>query len=366
MKSFNEGKKGNKMSRKLNFISKNLKINRLSASRDNSQGTSDIELNLLDIASLVWRNKKFIAAICLGLMVITATVMLMLPNQYTSTASILPSGEVDRYSAIKQLAGIGGMGGGTDENSSLLFPTILKSNQVIDVCLEQSFVYNSDGATTTLMDYYGTTDKNMARGKLREELSVNANKKTGVITLGLETEYPLLSQNVLSGFIDGLENYNLNKRKSSASENVAYLEHELTSRKDELADAEDALESFQNVNRNWYNTTDPTLVKELARLKREVELKLTTYSFLAEQYEIAKLDAQKTTPIVRMLDEPNLPTKKSSPKRLASVLLAGIVGFFLTAFWIILSDAFYRYKRKAVSEPMPVVNRTRTMMKSEV
>lgn len=353
------------MRRKLNFISNNLKINRLSASRDNI-GNKDIELNLLDIFAILNHNKKLIAVVCLCLMVITAGVVMILPNQYTATATILPSGEVDRYSAIKQLTGIGGLAGGTDENSSILFPTILKSNQVIDGCLQQELAFDNEGHTTTLMDYYETKDINIARNKLRKELNVGADKKTGVINLGIETEMPQFSQAVLSRFIDELENYNLNKRKSSASENVAYLDKELKTRQEELTHAEDALEIFQNANRNWYSTTDPSMNKELARLKREVEMKLTTYSFLAEQYEIAKLDAQKNTPIVRILDEPNLPTQKSSPKRLASVLLSGIVGFFLAAFWIILGDAYYRYKQKSDLEKTAVINRTHSMIRSEV
>jgi hypothetical protein len=40
---------------------------------------------------------------------------------------------------------------------------------------------------------------------------------------------------------------------------------------------------------------------------------------------MARLDEQKDTPIVHILDSPTLPLMKSSPRRMTTVLLAGVV-----------------------------------------
>ncbi len=157
----------------------------------NYTGKSDIEfqINFVDLIKLIFLNKILITSCVVLCMIITAAVIFILPNKYTSSASLLPSGNNDKFSTIKQFAGIGLGGFDADENSSVLFPTILKSNHIIDAVLDEKYTYidNSEEKTQTYQEYLEIDIRDVARDKLRKQLDIGTNKKTGVITLSLET-----------------------------------------------------------------------------------------------------------------------------------------------------------------------------------
>jgi len=241
----------------------------------------EIQINLYDLARFLYRRKIFIVGVTGIIMVMAVIIMLATPNVYKSTASILPSGKSNNFSGPKNLVGIGDFAFLEDENSSLLFPTILQSNQVKDalLCKEYSFNHNSKNMKIRLQEYFGTDTQDYLYANLDGITNIDLNQKTGVIKIAVITRYPGLSQALLNQILVELENFNMYKRHSSAKESVRYLERELVNIEKELTVAEDSLEAFQMANRNWYNATNPGLIKILSRLKQDVEVKLKTYIF---------------------------------------------------------------------------------------
>jgi len=305
----------------------------------------EIQINLYDLARFLYRRKFLIVGVTGIVMVITAIIMIATPNVFKSTASILPSGKSDNLSGLKNLVGISNFAFSDNENSSLLFPTILRSNQVKDALLskEYSFTHNSKNMKLRLQEYFGTDIQDHLYANLDGITNIDLNKKTGVIKISVKTRYPGLSQALLNNILAELENFNMYKRHSSAKESVRYLERELANMEKELKMAEDSLEAFQMANRNWYNTTNPGLLKILSRLKQDVEVKLKTYIFLRSQYETVRLDVQKDIPVVRILDTPSLPVLKSEPMRTKTVLLAGIIACFLVIFMLAIFDTAQKH-----------------------
>ena len=294
------------------------------------------EVNLFRVFSTLLHRKRVIGYVSLGSILFATAITLLISNKFQSTASILPSGNVDKMAELKSLAGLGNLGG-TDENSSELFPVIIQSRTICDAVLDKTYTIESDGKTrtVTLGEYFDQADPDKLREALRQVTSVSTDKKTGVIGLGVETTSPALSRAVLETYLNELENFNLHKRRSEARERVAYLNRELESRRKELEVTEDSLAAFQSANQNWAATTDPTILKMLTRLQRAVETKNTTYLYLMQELEVAKLDVQKDTPIMRVLDKPSLPTVKSSPHRSIIILMSGMAAFVLTTFVVL-------------------------------
>lgn len=283
-------------------------------------------VNPFEFLALVVRRKRLIGGVTLGMMLLAAGITLLIPNHYTSSASILPSGGKDRMAELKNLAGLGNLIG-AEESTSHLFPVILRSQSVRDGVINADYEFAHDGEfqRITLPDYFGEENPDKLRRALGDITTISLDKKTGVITLGVETDYPGLSQAVGVKYLAELEAFNLHKRRSEARERAKYLERELAQRRVELAQAEDSLAAFQAANRDWMSTSAPDVAKMLARLEREVEKRTQTYMYLAREYEVAKLDAQKDVPVVRVLDAPTLPTEKSGPMRAAIVLLVGVM-----------------------------------------
>jgi capsule polysaccharide export protein KpsE/RkpR len=74
----------------------------------------------------------------------------------------------------------------------------------------------------------------------------------------------------------------------------------------------------------------PRLAVPFANLYREVHVQETVYDLLTQQYEIARLQEAKDIPVVRIIDAPGIPEKKSFPPRSILTIASTLVIFFLT------------------------------------
>lgn len=345
------------MVRRLQFRSTELQrgTDASTSNNDESSGNmADTQTDFFQFASLLLGKRILIGGIVGGVIFLTAAYIFLTPNMYRSTATILPSGQPDKLSAMKELAGLTNITGSAEENSSQLFPIILRSNQVKDALAEKSFAFATSGKpqTITLADYLGEENPDYLRGAIDRITDISADKKTGVITVSIETKYPELSQQILTQMLAELENFNLYKRKSQAASREKYLARELITREQELKESETELQNFQSVNRDWYGSSDPEILRTLADLQRSIEIKSKTYIFLKEQYEIARLDVQKDVSVVAILDPPSLPTIKSGPFRVKTILISGIMAFFMAMFLVALMDFIRRTRHGADKESL--------------
>lgn len=301
------------------------------------------EIDPIEIGRTLLRRRKWFVGIVGTTVAVTITVMLFTANRYTSHAVILPSGgKSQNISALKAMAGLMTGGSMNDETSSAIFPVILRSHLIADSLLDHVYSFKNDGRDTslTLREYIDRDDSDRLYRALAGMTSISSDKRTGEITVKAETEYPEFSRQLVSGYITQLENWNLHSRRSKASERVEYLSRELQTRMDSLIMAEDALGDFQERNRNWSATTDAFIFKQLGRLKRDVEIKTKTYAYLLQEFEIARLDAHKDIPIVRVLDKATLPTQKSGPYRSITVIASGLISFLVVAMVVFLMEMF--------------------------
>ncbi len=320
--------------------------------RNNNSDQYEIINGLIYISRVLVKNIRWVAGIVGSVMILSLIIVLIIPNQYRSDASILPTGKQDNISALKMLAGFSGSGMDMDENSSALFPEVLISNQVRDAIITQQYTVDfGDGPEKiTLKEYFDQDKPERLRDALDEITKVNTDNETGIIYISITTEYPKFSQQILTQTLAELENYNLNIRRSNAKESELYLERELNDRAEILAESEKALEEFQKANRDWYGSNDPEILMQLGRHKRDIEINSQTYLLLREQYEMARLTVQKDVPIVRVLDQPSLPTLKSGPKRSLIIILSGMVAFILSFGFVIISDAFKRVSDQSTQD----------------
>jgi capsule polysaccharide export protein KpsE/RkpR len=94
----------------------------------------------------------------------------------------------------------------------------------------------------------------------------------------------------------------------------------------------------------------PLLGATYADLYRRVTMQENLYETLTKQYELAKVQEAKEIPPIKVLDEPDVPERKSSPHRLTIVLdgillsvFAGIAWIIARKLWNIIRD-FYSAK----------------------
>ncbi len=306
---------------------------------------------IIELARLIIRRWKKIAIVTVLAMTAMAIIMAFTPNQYVSTATILPSGKSDNMSALKEVVGIGA-GAGIDENSSVLYPVVLQSRTIADALLGRSYTVKDNGKTITVVpaSYFGTDNPDQLRQALSDVTTVTTDRKTSEIRITVETRFPELSRGLVAEYLTRLEEYNLYRRKSLARDNQRYLASQILVSRDSLRECENNLAEFRRRNADWAMSSNSDVLYELTRLQREVEVKSAAYLYLQQQYEVAKLDAQRDVPIVRILDQASLPTLKSQPRRTLSVLLTGFAAFFLTTLLLLIRE-YIRRESTGASAP---------------
>ena len=305
-----------------------------------------------DISSPFWRTvvfpvlryRKMIYLIVATSVVVTVAYCLIIPNKYTSTATILPSGHPDQLTQLSQIAtgSLGDLGIGSmiqaPENSSVLYPKVLSSRLISEKVLGTEFTYRSGTLTITetLDDYIGARNRDLALRELSSMVDISLDRSTGVVTLAVTTEHPELSADIVHAYLEELNVYNVSYRQSKARDNELFIASRLEQVKTELTNAEDSLRAFQEENLNYLISSDPTLRSDLSRLQREVSAKEALYLSLTEKYELAKLEAAKDIPVVQVLDRGSVPAIKTSPHRSVYVLGA-LIGSFFAAIMLALA-----------------------------
>jgi capsule polysaccharide export protein KpsE/RkpR len=75
-------------------------------------------------------------------------------------------------------------------------------------------------------------------------------------------------------------------------------------------------------------------------LYRQTKIQEAVYELLTQQYELAKIQEAKEIPTVKVLDEADVPEKKSSPKRLLLMALGTLIAFCAGVVWVFGSEAW--------------------------
>lgn len=99
----------------------------------------------------------------------------------------------------------------------------------------------------------------------------------------------------------------------------------------------------------------PLLGVEWADLYRNVKVQETVFELLTAQYEMARLEEARDTPVVSLVDPANLPERKSFPPRLLLIIAATTLSVVITAV-ILLGSA--RWQQIEEHDPLKALVQT--------
>jgi uncharacterized protein involved in exopolysaccharide biosynthesis len=80
----------------------------------------------------------------------------------------------------------------------------------------------------------------------------------------------------------------------------------------------------------------PTLGVTFGDLDRRLRVDEALWEVLTRQYETARVQEAKEIPTIQVLDPPNIPSRKSAPRRSAIVSAATFFSFLLSCVWVFL------------------------------
>jgi uncharacterized protein involved in exopolysaccharide biosynthesis len=295
------------------------------------------------IGQLVLTRWRFILLGAFACAIMAGSISLLLSNRYTATATILPTTNGGGASGLLSLAeSIPGIDlsslGSAEKSPSLLYPEILSSRLVAQEVLDRPYIFKSKGKwqTQNLYQYFDIKNPDRAIKALSQIVNYSTDRKTGVLTIDVTTTNPQLSAQVANYYLECLDNFNQNQRKTSAGQNRQFIEKRLVEAKSELTEAENNLKNLRQRNMNYYGATDPELAMLNSQLQREVEVKSQVYLTLCQQYELASIQEKKELPVIQILDSAQPPSLKSGPSRVKTTIIGFLLGAISAVAFLIL------------------------------
>lgn len=323
------------------------------ASRPATRSAADpfLDPTLADVGRALARHARaLIAAALLGAVVLGAYAFTR-PRTYTATAAFVPQSSRGMQGQLAGLAaqfGIGAAAQGTSY-SPAFFGDLLRSRSILRSAAAARYtVRSADGVQSgTLPDIYGYDGEGGERleravDELRGNVDVVVGRESGLIRLNVTAEAPALALQIAQRVLAALSATNQEMRRSQAEAEQEFSEQRLEEARAALTRAENRLRDFLRGNREY--SRSPDLLSEYERLTREVSIQRELFTSLAQSVAQTRMEALRTTPVVTIVEPPNVPARPD-PRgtvihALVGALAAGAIGALLVLF-----RAFYGTRR---------------------
>ena len=356
------------------------------------QNPEEQEIDLIELAQKVWAERKLVFKAC-GIAVIVALVVAFsIPKEYATSVTLAP--EVGGRSSSGNLGALAAMAGvnlrtsaGEDALSPELYPDIVSSTpfltSLFDVRVQDGeaeidttlYVYLKDyqrapwwgvitsapfraigwvsslfkdeaeeqGGAAELNPFHLTQEESNIANALSGRIAVDVDKKTGVTTLTVTMQDPLISASLTDTIMHSLQNYITDYRTNKARHDLAYMEKLYKEARQEYMEAQEKYASFADTNLDLNRLIYRA---EQERLQNEMNLAFQVYTQVAQQLQMAKAKVQEITPVYTVVQPATVPLSAAKPSKMlilvAFVFLAGVgsVG------WILFVKDFIKNWRK--------------------
>jgi len=147
-----------------------------------------------------------------------------------------------------------------------------------------------------------------------------------------------------------VQDFNRERRAGQARAEREFAASRLTDAERELRAAEDAVRSFQSRNRDFRSS--PFLQLDLERLQREVTRRQMVYNGLSQSFEQARLEEVRNTPVIAMVELPELPARPRPRGALLSALVAFLAVVAVLFAWYFVREVVRpRWRQRLMAIP---------------
>ena len=331
----------------------------------------------MELALKVWGERKFILKACGYAVLIGLVIVFSIPREYTTEAMIAPE--------LSDNKGTGGLSSLAAMAGLILMPRLVRMQYILIYILISLVLllllrdfFNvrvkdlDEEVDTTLYCYLNeyqrmpwwslitsapfkalgwvvslltdeeddgifdpfhlTKEETDTAKELSERINVSVDKKTGVTTLTVTMQDPLISASLTDTVMHRLQNYITEYRTNKARHDLAFTEKLYTEAKANYTDAQSKYASFVDANQNIILLSYRA---EQERLQNEMSLAYNVYTQVAQQLQMAKAKVQEITPVYTVVQPATVPLRPSKPSKpmilIGFVFLAGVgsVGWIL-------------------------------------
>jgi uncharacterized protein involved in exopolysaccharide biosynthesis len=300
------------------------------ASREMNQAPGP-EISFVRAANELLRERRFIVGMALASFVLVSAYGLLRPRTFSATASFLRQAP-KTPSSLSGLAAQFGVALPMQElqQSPAFYTDLIKTREVLGATVDTVYTTSDDSTPRSLVEILEATGstpgrrRELAIRRLRQRVYAGEANRTGVINLRVTTKDASLSLQLLERILQRVNVFNLETRQSQAAAERRFTEQRYQETQRELRDSEDRLQEFLTSNRNYANS--PQLTFQHDRLQRQVELQQQVATTLAQSYEQAKIEQVRDTPVITIIERPELPVRPDPRGLVVKGLLALIAG----------------------------------------
>ncbi|MEW6563196.1 MAG: GNVR domain-containing protein [Pseudomonadota bacterium] len=208
------------------------------------------------------------------------------------------------------------------KDPNALYITMMKSRAVTEKIVQRFDLQKAYG-TKTLTDTLNVL----------ESVSRIGAGKDGVLAIEVDDRVPERAAALANAYVDELNKFMQTLALTEAAQRRKFFETQLKSAKDRLTDAELLLDRTPNTSLQYMDA------------RRNLKFEESVYEVLVKQFEIAKLDESKDSPLIQVLDKAITPEKKSKPKRTVIVALSMTFAFLVSVLWLFFREKFVKSGR---------------------
>lgn len=350
------------------------------------------EIDLLELATKLWAQKKKIVKWCVWGAVIGLVIAFSIPREYATSVKLAPEISDPKAAAggLGTLASIAGLSSGAASGADAvypqLYPDVVSSVPFITSLFNVEVETKEDGEKFTVQQYMedetsspwwsvilGVPGKIIGLLKADEEVeeghklnnfqltkdeadlvealskrvTANVDQKTSVVTIDVKMQDPLVSAMLADTVVTRLQEYVTSYRTNKARQDLEYAEKLNKEAQQEYYRAQQRYADYLDRNqglafRSAQITRD--------RLENETTLAFNLYNQTAQQVQKAKAKVQETTPVYAVVTPATVPIKPAAPRKV--LILAGFIflAFVACAAWILFIQPMVEEHKKANPE----------------
>ena len=209
-------------------------------SPDAEEAPESISASIARFLRTCWLKRKIVFGIIFAGILIATLYAFTRPNVYTSTATLMPPSDSSPFPGVmsallpNSVAGELGSGAFGLETRGDLFIAIMNSRNVEDALINR----------LGLANIYKARSIEDARRSLAGATKIEQDRKSGIITISVTTQNPVLASNIAGGYIEELNRVVTGNSTSAARRERIFLEERVKEVKQQLDDSAKQLSQF--------------------------------------------------------------------------------------------------------------------------
>ena len=328
------------------------------------------EIHLVDIIAFFRKYIVILVAVGVFMAVVGYALSYAVTKKYTAQTILLPEYGVGKSSFFSLAMG-GNSGEGTGNLTPDLYPNILETSAFGEFLTKQPVTTQGGTKYATLRDYlrrdttvsflsriksifisrkaksaagpklelknsnilnYSGEEQGLISGA-KSMVKASIEQKNGLISIESELPDPVVAAILVEAARFYLVGYVEDFRTAKLTQQLDFLSSRVKESKQRLTNAEYALQSYRDRNRNAF--LNVARIEE-QRLQSDFTLAQSIYSDLIVKQEQLKIKVKEERPVFKVLEPTKVPLLPSSPKRVLFAAVFGALGAFLALVYIVI------------------------------